>query len=532
MKKLLSILVVIAMMATLCTSAFAHHSLDAMYANVDSLQLKGGGVDSGLAAKSKVQIDFGDKLFILGWAIKDGANLEAIYWEVDGVEKECADVYRDRNDVAGSHLHIDASYGDHGGFGTDEEMMELLGADELPNGAYKARIFARFDDSEDEEIKAEFDLLVGPQGGEEETPVVYNDLPMDLEVELYVDVKTDGVEITENDDGSVLCETVSVSDPADPWISFQLDEIDTGIYTSVTISYEITGTLHGNNIYFKDTEKNPGYSPTLGTWTIPMMQGEPRTIVFDEDVTLMDDVDLTGIRIPGASLGGSILVKSITFHNPLGIGAERDFDKDKGDGLSFDQIMIDGTQAANGNDAVIALKKNIDGTAGNISSIALYGWYGNANSTTVAFGYKINDEDIVYGDFFIDTESDVTKLGANNRRFTIPIDVSALEGRNEIWVYARLANGDQVKLNRYEGTKDREIYVIYNGPGAVSVELGDVDGDGEITDWDAIVFERYLAGWDVEVNLDAMDLDNDEEVSDWDAIMLARYLAGWDVTFG
>ncbi|MCR5693501.1 MAG: discoidin domain-containing protein [Clostridia bacterium] len=63
-------------------------------------------------------------------------------------------------------------------------------------------------------------------------------------------------------------------------------------------------------------------------------------------------------------------------------------------------------------------------------------------------------------------------------------------------------------------------------------ELGDVDGDGEITDWDCIVFERYLAGWSVTISESAMDLDADGEISDWDAIMLARYLAGWDVTFG
>ncbi|MBP5312998.1 MAG: discoidin domain-containing protein [Clostridia bacterium] len=62
--------------------------------------------------------------------------------------------------------------------------------------------------------------------------------------------------------------------------------------------------------------------------------------------------------------------------------------------------------------------------------------------------------------------------------------------------------------------------------------LGDVDGDGEITDWDCIVFERYLAGWSVTIFESAMDLDADGEISDWDAIMLARYLAGWDVTFG
>lgn len=59
--------------------------------------------------------------------------------------------------------------------------------------------------------------------------------------------------------------------------------------------------------------------------------------------------------------------------------------------------------------------------------------------------------------------------------------------------------------------------------------VGDADGDREISDWDAIVLNRYLAGWDVEINLKAVDVDGDGEVSDWDAIVLERYLAGWDV---
>lgn len=58
---------------------------------------------------------------------------------------------------------------------------------------------------------------------------------------------------------------------------------------------------------------------------------------------------------------------------------------------------------------------------------------------------------------------------------------------------------------------------------------GDVDKDGEVSDWDAIVLNRYLAGWNVEVDLNAADVDGDGEVSDWDAIILERYLAGWDV---
>ncbi len=56
---------------------------------------------------------------------------------------------------------------------------------------------------------------------------------------------------------------------------------------------------------------------------------------------------------------------------------------------------------------------------------------------------------------------------------------------------------------------------------------GDTDGDGEITDWDGVILDRYLAGWDVEVVIEAADYDGDGEVTDWDAIELNRYLAGW-----
>ena len=59
--------------------------------------------------------------------------------------------------------------------------------------------------------------------------------------------------------------------------------------------------------------------------------------------------------------------------------------------------------------------------------------------------------------------------------------------------------------------------------------IGDVDNDGEVTDWDAILLNRYLAGWGTEINLHAADVDGDGEVSDWDAILLERYLAGWDI---
>lgn len=59
--------------------------------------------------------------------------------------------------------------------------------------------------------------------------------------------------------------------------------------------------------------------------------------------------------------------------------------------------------------------------------------------------------------------------------------------------------------------------------------LGDVDGNGEIDDWDAILLNRYLAGWQTEIIEAAAEIDGDGELTDWDAIALERRLAGWDV---
>lgn len=165
----------------------------------------------------------------------------------------------------------------------------------------------------------------------------------------------------------------------------------------------------------------------------------------------------------------------LDYHYP----ERRDFSSDAGDSLSYDQIIVDGQIVAEGNDVVIETKKaGIDGRDGSVSKIALYGWYGNSNQTTAQLGYQINGGRIVWGDFFIDTESAVTSLGANNRRFKIEFDVSNLKGDNNvIWVWAKLENGDEVKLNRYDrtasGDKDREIYVTYNGVPGVNAPTAD-----------------------------------------------------------
>ena len=60
---------------------------------------------------------------------------------------------------------------------------------------------------------------------------------------------------------------------------------------------------------------------------------------------------------------------------------------------------------------------------------------------------------------------------------------------------------------------------------------GDLDSDGEVTDWDGVLLARYLAGWTMDAQDAAMlDIDGDGEITDWDGVLLDRYLAGWDVT--
>ncbi len=69
--------------------------------------------------------------------------------------------------------------------------------------------------------------------------------------------------------------------------------------------------------------------------------------------------------------------------------------------------------------------------------------------------------------------------------------------------------------------------------GAIEVKEyipGDVNRDGYVKLNDAILLRRYVAGWDVTIDLLAADVNRDGQVKLNDAILLRRYVAGWDVT--
>ena len=63
-----------------------------------------------------------------------------------------------------------------------------------------------------------------------------------------------------------------------------------------------------------------------------------------------------------------------------------------------------------------------------------------------------------------------------------------------------------------------------------SIEVvGDLDKDGEITDWDGVLLARHLAGWGGIFDSMVMDVDGDGEITDWDGVIFDRMLAGWSV---
>lgn len=57
---------------------------------------------------------------------------------------------------------------------------------------------------------------------------------------------------------------------------------------------------------------------------------------------------------------------------------------------------------------------------------------------------------------------------------------------------------------------------------------GDLDGDGKVTNKDAILLFRYTTGWDVDINTNAIDVTGDGKANNKDVITLFRYVAGWE----
>ncbi len=61
-----------------------------------------------------------------------------------------------------------------------------------------------------------------------------------------------------------------------------------------------------------------------------------------------------------------------------------------------------------------------------------------------------------------------------------------------------------------------------------TVLIGDVDNSGTVDLADATLLARYVAGWDVTIDLTTADINKDGAVTKVDSVILSRYIAGWD----
>ena len=147
----------------------------------------------------------------------------------------------------------------------------------------------------------------------------------------------------------------------------------------------------------------------------------------------------------------------------------RDFNAET-DKQYFDQILINGEEKANGNDAVAALKALIDGSDGTVNTITMYGWFGIVDAETAfgdvldSFGYVIDDGTPVFDKSFTFAETEQTVLDSNGMRYKTTVDVSGLDdGQTHVITgCVKLTNGDVVLFNR----ENREAIINYKAPEA------------------------------------------------------------------
>lgn len=93
-----------------------------------------------------------------------------------------------------------------------------------------------------------------------------------------------------------------------------------------------------------------------------------------------------------------------------------------------------------------------------------------------------------------------------------------------------ISNSGRVQLYDNNGEKLLEIMGKFMTP--TNTVYGDVDSNGKINLLDLIALRKYLAKWDIDIDLSAADCNGDGKISLLDLIQLRKYLAKWDVVLG
>ena len=159
MKKIISILLTVSFILSLAaalsvsTAAFIGQ-LDALYVNANAY-----GTGTDLGNENSITINSGDRIYILGWiSFTKTDGLKEVKYRINGKDYACSNVYRDRADVAAAGITV-YSNGKNAGYGTDLNMMELVGIDKLAPGKYTLSLVA-YSNGGASEVYRTYDLTV------------------------------------------------------------------------------------------------------------------------------------------------------------------------------------------------------------------------------------------------------------------------------------------------------------------------------------------------------------------------------------
>ncbi len=120
-------------------------------------------------------------------------------------------------------------------------------------------------------------------------------------------------------------------------------------------------------------------------------------------------------------------------------------------------------------------------------------------------------------------------------RSTEPFRTVTVTGRNAEYSLDNIQNGEYTLIisKRNHLPYSKKVRVLGKSSFDVKLEVfGDVNNDDSVDELDSVLLSRFLAGWNVNVDMIKADLNLSMSVTESDAVMLGRFLAGWDVTFG
>jgi len=240
--------------------------------------------------------------------------------------------------------------------------------------------------------------------------------------------------------------------------------------------------------------------------TVAKLNAAVEAVVYDLDITKQSEVDAYAEAIEEAV--SKLELKEVTTNPQYEISTEK--------GRAGEEVEV--YISIKNNPGIISLRNSIsyDTTAlelVGVENLGLLKGYTNP-STTISSPYILRWADSLALE---NNTSDgefvklIFKIKENTEVGDYEISVNPIESRN--------FNGEKIAFEAATSSITVIDYIV-----------GDIDNDGEITDWDSIILNRYLAGWDVTIDiLESADIDKDGEITDWDSIMLERYLAGWGI---